>query len=322
MKTDKPIKELIENFIADLDKSEGTKKLYHKTLNYWADWSGRYCNDVRNITRADLIRYKQAIKDSGKSNATNDSYMSAVRKFFAWLQDEGYIEKNEAFKLIWSRDRHGLFIKQALTIDQVYKLRDYHDKQTAVSKRNYAMIDLMSFTGLRCVEVTRLNIGDIKKAAGSWHLQVWRKGKKEKSGVITVPYDRIKPIEEYWKYRSGILSDDSPVFVNQAPRSTNTRMTPVCISRIIKSSLISIGLNSNRYTAHSLRHTAATLAYYAGSESWEIGKLLGHSNPRQTDHYIHSLGIESADQGKATHRINDYALNWLKTTKNQKKTTI
>jgi integrase len=66
-------------------------------------------------------------------------------------------------------------------------------------------------------------------------------------------------------------------------------------------------MNSNKYTAHSLRHSAATLAYYAGSENWEIGKMLGHHNPRQTEHYIHCLGIDSGDEGKATMKINEYA---------------
>ncbi|MCX6303298.1 MAG: tyrosine-type recombinase/integrase [Bacteroidia bacterium] len=306
MNTDKPILQLVDEFLADLEKAEGTRNLYRKTLQYWITWSTKNDCDIKDLTRADLINYKSFLTRSGRSAATVDSYGSAIRKFLSWLVEMGYLTRNPAEGLQWQRDRQGTFIKQALTLKEVDKLLKVHNQNTPVSKRNYAMIDLMSFTGLRCIEVTRLNIGDVKRAANRWHLQVWRKGSKERGGTINVPYDRIKPIREYWKYRSGTLSDDQPVFVNHSPRSNNTRLTPACISRIIKGSLRKIGLDSNRYTAHSLRHTAATLAYYAGSEYFEIGQMLGHSSPRQTEHYIHALGVGSTLQGRATMKINEY----------------
>lgn len=319
MNTDKPILQLVDEFIGDLEKAEGTRKLYKKTLQYWIKWSTKNDCDIRNTVRADLINYKASLISLGISAATIDSYFSAIRKFFTWLLEMGYIKRNPSEAMQWQRDRQGTFIKQALTLNQVYKLLEVYNLDTPVNKRNFAVIDLMSFTGLRCIEVTRLNIGDIKKAANRWHLQVWRKGNKERSGVINVPYERIKPIQEYWKYRSGTLSDDQPVFVNHSPRSNNTRLTPVCISRIIKGSLRKIGLDSNKFTAHSLRHTAATLAYYAGSEYFEIGKMLGHQNPKQTEHYIHSLGVESTIQGRATMKINEYIQKHKKNQQKHKK---
>lgn len=315
MNTNKPIRQLTEEFIADFEKSEGTKKLYKRTLEYFITWSVKNVSDIRNITKADIIRYKSYLISAGRSAATVDNYISSIKKFFEWLTDESYVTKNPAESIEWMRDRNGTFIKSALTMDQVYKLLDAVNTNSAIGRRNFALINLLSFTGLRCIEASRLNIGDMRKAANKWHLQIQRKGSNEKSGLVVVPLDIVQPIKEYWRYRSGELSEDKPLFVNHAPRSTNTRLTPVCISRIIKGSLIKIGLNSNKYTAHSLRHTAATLAYYAGSENWEIGKMLGHKNPRQTEHYIHCLGIDSGEEGKATMKINDYVRKHKQTTK-------
>jgi site-specific recombinase XerD len=307
MNTDKPINILIQEFISDIEKSEGTKKLYKKTLEYFITWCTKNEADVRDITRADILRYKNSLITAGRSAATIDNYISSIRKFFAWLTDEGFINKNPTEGIEWMRDKHATFIKSALSIDQIYKLLDSVKANTTIGFRNYALINLMCFTGLRCIEVSRLNIEDMRLAANKWHLQIQRKGSNEKSGSIVIPIDIVKPIKEYWRYRSGELTEDRPLFVNHAPRSTNTRLTPVSISRIIKGSLIKIGLNSNKFTAHSLRHTAATLAYFAGSENWEIGKMLGHKNPRQTEHYIHCLGIDSGDEGKAIMKINEYA---------------
>jgi integrase/recombinase XerD len=317
MNTDKKILELINEFITDFERADGTRNLYYKTLQYWVIWSTK--NDVhfQNITKSDLIRYKKSLISSGKSNSTIDNYFSAIRKFFTWMFEIGYVDTNVTDTIEWIRDRKGTFIRQALTTDQISKLLNSHNTITEIGSRNYAITDLMAFTGLRCAEVTRLNVGDIRRAANRWHLQIQRKGNREKSGMISVPSDRIKPIQEYWSFRSGPLQEDQLAFVNHSPRSNGTRMTPSSLSRIIKSSLIGIGLNSYKYSAHSLRHTAATIAYYAGAEPWEIGKMLGHRNPRQTEHYIHALGIESADQGKATSKINDYAKKHIKPGKKQ-----
>jgi integrase/recombinase XerD len=307
MNTDKPILLLLEEFLSDIEKSEGTKKVYSKTLQYFITWCVKNNADIRNVTRADIIRYKNCLKISGRSAATIDNYISGIKKFFGWLTDERYILKNPSEEIGWMRDRNSTFIKSALTIDQVYALLDTVKTDTMIGYRNYALINLMCFTGLRCIEVSRLSVGDMRKAANKWHLQIQRKGSNEKSGSIVIPIDIVNPIKEYLKYRVDDIREDKPLFVNHAPRSRNTRLTQVSISRIIKESLIKIGMNSNKYTAHSLRHTAATLAYYAGSENWEIGKMLGHHNPRQTEHYIHCLGIDSGDEGKATLKINEYA---------------
>ena len=286
---------------------------------YWIN-SINHKFDLGEVTKASLIIYKQFMINKGNSPATRDNYISSIRKFFSWLQDNEYIKNNPAVTLEWERDRQGTFVKQALTVEQLFRLLDIHNLNTAISKRNYALTDLMGYTGLRCIEVSRLNVSDVIKAANRWHLQIQRKGSKEKSGLITVPFDRIKHIHEYWKYRSGDLKDDSPAFVNHSPRSDNTRLTPVGISRIIKSSLRKIGLDSSKYSAHSLRHGAATMAYYAGSEVWEIGRMLGHTRPGQTEHYIHCLGIESIDQGKAIDKINDYARKCKKNRQKRNKT--
>jgi site-specific recombinase XerD len=319
MKTDKPIMVLVDEFISELDRAEVTKRLYIKTLGYFVKWITINVKNVRDIKKADLLTYKGFLKSEGKSNSTIDNYLCSVRKWFFWLNENDFIETNIAETISWERDRRGTFLKLALTTDQISALLDRQDPNTAVGSRNYALIDLMTFTGLRCREVTSLNIGDIKHAADNWTISIQRKGSREKSGLIHVPYERIKPIQDSWIFRS-ILTVDQPVFVNYSYRSMQTRMTPTGLSRILKDNLRKIGLTSNQYSAHSLRHTAATLAFYAGSETWEIGRMLGHRNPRQTEWYIHALGFESADQGKATSKIEDYVKNHIKTRKNEIKT--
>jgi integrase/recombinase XerC len=66
-------------------------------------------------------------------------------------------------------------------------------------------------------------------------------------------------------------------------------MTTRSISRIVKDRLIEAGFDSDRLTAHSLRHTAATLNLLNGGTVEETKQLLRHSNINTTLIYSHAL---------------------------------
>lgn len=66
-------------------------------------------------------------------------------------------------------------------------------------------------------------------------------------------------------------------------------MTTRSVSRIAKQHMVDVGLNSERLTGHSLRHTAATLNLLNGATLEETKQLLGHSNINTTMIYAHAL---------------------------------
>lgn len=315
------INKLLEEFLEEQDnRSSGTKILYRKTIGYFIVWMTKEKDNGRDISaidKADAIAYRDHLRAKGNSSSTIDNYMSALRKFSKWLKKSGYYEKNFiSKKMKWDRDKDRMFIKSALTLEQVDRLLDYTNRDTINAKRNNAIIHLMSFTGLRCIEITRLTFGDIIEGeSGSIKLQVQRKGKREKGGVVTISQEILKPLRKYWSMRADPMGDTSPLFVNHAYITKDTALAPVTISRIVKESLRGIGLDSRRYSAHSLRHTAATLAVLAGAELWEVGQMLGHTNLQQTERYIHLLGFDIGPEGHAISKIQDYARKQRESTK-------
>ena len=66
-------------------------------------------------------------------------------------------------------------------------------------------------------------------------------------------------------------------------------MTTRTISGIIKGHMRAAGYDSERLTAHSLRHTAATLALMGGATIQEAQQMLRHSNINTTMLYSHNL---------------------------------
>lgn len=66
-------------------------------------------------------------------------------------------------------------------------------------------------------------------------------------------------------------------------------MTTRAISGIIKAYLLEAGLNSSRLTAHSLRHTAATLACLKGESLEQVQHFMRHKNITTTELYNHAI---------------------------------
>jgi integrase/recombinase XerC len=105
--------------------------------------------------------------------------------------------------------------------------------------------------------------------------------------VILPPEVEIA-IRDYWVERNE-LREDSPIFVSTSNRSLGQRLSERTISKIIKTRFRNIGLNSKRLTAHSLRHTAATLNMMNGGTLEETQAAMRHKNIQTTMIYLHHI---------------------------------
>ena len=83
-----------------------------------------------------------------------------------------------------------------------------------------------------------------------------------------------------------------PLFTSAANRNNGERMTTRSISRIAKQALVNAGFCSEKYTAHSFRHTAGTIALRNNVNITEVQKMLGHKNIIPTLIYAHDIDRE------------------------------
>jgi len=313
MKENTPINEAIEDFLESVDKAESTKTLYRRTLSYWIKWSTR--NDaVLEPKASHAIFYRDHLRTRGLSPASIDNYMASVRALFAWLVKHDYYNVNITAEIKKEKSRDRVYIKQCLTLDQVEQLLVSTGGMSAIEKRNMAIIKIMILTGLRCVEIHRLNCGDLRQSTEGSFLQVWRKGEREAGGVLRMPDEVVQSINDYLLSRNDEVNLQAPMFVCHGPRSRDSRLQTVFISKMIKAHLRKIGLDSREYSAHSLRHTAASLARLAGAELYEIQFMLGQKDVNQTERYLRSLGRAIGNEGSAICKIEKF----LKKTREKK----
>jgi site-specific recombinase XerD len=308
MNSDKPILTLMDEFLANQDIRETARKRYRENLHVFIGWLTRNCKDIQNPMRYEVITYKEHLIQSGKAVTTIDAYMVPVRQFFKWLEEEKIYDNVAAG--IRSPRRYQGNRKDYLQAEQVDQLLSCISRSGITGKRDYAIINLMCNTGMRCVEISRLDLMDIKPSKDGFNVAIQGKGHINKDRSVTIPNEVMVPILNYLSDRPNLDENiNPPIFVNHSYCSPNTRFTRYSISKSIKKYLRSIGIDTKKITAHSLRHTAAINAIKAGANIIDVQSMLGHRDSRSTDIYLKALQAESAEEGTAIRLLGDYYRN-------------
>ncbi|MDE6087664.1 MAG: tyrosine-type recombinase/integrase, partial [Oscillospiraceae bacterium] len=141
--------------------------------------------------------------------------------------------------------------------------------------------------GLRTIELARANIKDIEVKGNSAWLYVWGKGHTEPDAKKPLAPEVKEAIDDYLKSRTDNPTGTSPLFVATGNRSGGKRLATTTISTMLKGAMQEAGFNSDRLTAHSLRHTAGTTVQELTGNIYLTQQYMRHSNPATTEIYLH-----------------------------------
>ena len=149
--------------------------------------------------------------------------------------------------------------------------------------RDFAILMLFLNCGIRRSELVGLNLTDVYED----RIRVVGKGNKER--IVYMGSSCRKAIDDYLVERNKIvLSDNRALF---GSRDKN-RISVTAVHRLVKKHLLEAGLDSTQFSAHKLRHTAATLMLSNGVDLKTLQEVLGHENLNTTQIYTH---IESTE---------------------------
>jgi len=150
--------------------------------------------------------------------------------------------------------------------------------------REYLIIHLVLYTGLRVSEVANLKCGDIY-LDGSRSSLIVRNGKGGQARVVALGKSIKRHLVQYLKWKGDIgepVSEDSPLLLS---RTTGGSLTVRAIQKAFKRCAARAGL-SPYYSIHSLRHTYACHLYKASGWNLRlVQKQLGHKNISTTQIY-------------------------------------
>ena len=275
--------DLYTRFIAYLDAAPKTVQTYTRALKQFFIYMNE--EGISSPTREDILAYRDTLKATKKPN-TVQNYIVAVRLFFQWTAQENiYPNVSDKIKGAKINKEHK---KDYLTGAQMKRVLKSIDRATITGKRDYAILSLMVTGSLRDIEVSRADMADIGTIGESTVLYIQGKGRDEKTEYVKLSAAVEGAIRDYIQ-ADPKKDSKGPLFTSTSNNSAGQRMTTRSISGIVKARLIAAGFNSDRLTAHSLRHTGATLNLLNGGSLEDTQQLLRHSNINTTMIYAHHI---------------------------------
>lgn len=286
------LESLLDSFLADHDVKASSKATYKRSLKQFVLWlqeTGR-SERMATLSREDILAYRESLSSAGKSSYTVSTYLASVKQLYQWLEAKKfYPDITRGVKA--GRKARG-FRKDILSEEQLRQVLNSPERSDLEGLRDYALIGLLARTGLRTVEVARAAVEDLRQEpglqAGESVLWIQGKGHDLKDDFVLLTGKALQPLQAYLQAR-GRLSKEAPLFCSHSDRNSGQALTTRSISRVVKQSMRSVGLDDGRLTAHSMRHTAISLAVLGGATLQQVQAMARHSDPKTTLVYFHNL---------------------------------
>lgn len=247
---------------------------------------------IREITTSDIFEFLSYLasdrplnptspaSDIGVSPATRARKLSAIKSFYKYLTIRTkLLQENPVADLEYPKLRKSL--PRYLTLEQSKALLRSVEGQN--QKRDYAILMLFLNCGIRRSELVGLNLTDVYED----RIRVVGKGNKER--FVYFGTACRKAIDAYLVERQKkVLTDNKALFGSR----NGNRISTDAVHALVKKALLQAGLDASQFSAHKLRHTAATMMLSGGVDVKTVQEVLGHENLNTTQIYTH---IESTE---------------------------
>ncbi len=247
---------------------------------------------VRSITTSDIFDFLSYLAndrtqnpdslapDYGISTTARARKLSALKSFYKYLTVRTkQLQDNPVADLEYPKLRKSL--PKYLTLDQASRL--LQSVSGVNEKRDYAILMLFLNCGIRRSELVGLNISDVFQD----RIRVVGKGNKERFVYFGTPCR--KAIDTYMAVRNEmVLTDNRALFGSR----NGNRISVSAVHRLVDKALLQAGLDTTQFSAHKLRHTAATMMLSGGVDVKTVQEVLGHENLNTTQIYTHIENTE------------------------------
>ena len=209
---------------------------------------------IRKVTLTEVYEYMNFLTEvRGNKAAARSRKVSSLRTYFKYLTNKvNKLEKNPIEELETPKQKKSL--PKYLTLEQCLEL--LADVNGPYAERDYCILTLFLNCGMRLSELVGINISDINFKDEK--LNVIGKGNKERT--IYLNKACINAINSYMNVRPRDCvkaNSRDALFLSERRERISNRT----VQYIVKQELRRAGLDTNKYSVHKLRHTAATLMY-------------------------------------------------------------
>lgn len=237
------------------------------------------------VSRAVLERYQRWLYHYRKRNgeplsiASQRCKLVPLRGYFKWLTRSGQIPANPAADLELPRRLRRL-PRVVLTAGEVERVMAAVDLGTPVGLRDRAMLEVLYATGMRRMEIARLELGDVDAERC---VVLIREGKGGKDRMIPLGERALHWLRQYLERARDELAwnqEEKTLFLGNEGKP----LSPMWLSTVIARRVDAAQLGK-RGGCHLFRHTMATLMLEGGADIRHIQAMLGHAEISTTQIY-------------------------------------
>lgn len=257
-----------------LDKVES----HMSKFNFWL--SANEILNISEIKETHIIGFLRSL-DPGKKALIHDTLMD-LRGFFTFLSDKGILKKDYALFIPKDNYKSQSEIPSYYTEDEIGQLFNSIDRGTSIGKRDYAILSLAAYLGLRASDIARLKFENIHWDKSVITLQQYKTGRNINHPLIPVVGNAILDYIQYGRPQSNekniFLLALSP-YLPVKSRSIATMVN----RRFVNSNL---NIDNRRHGGHALRHSLVKELLNNKQALPVITEVLGHKSTASTRHYI------------------------------------
>jgi integrase/recombinase XerD len=255
--------------------------------NFWGFCEALGITQARQVTRSVILNYQSYLfhyrKNDGQALAigTQKHRLTDVSAFFSYLTREGHVAYNPASDLELPRKEYRL-PKVILSAQEMESLLNVPDVKTPLGIRDRSMLETFYSTGMRRLELVRLNKQHIDFERQLVQIE---QGKGKKDRFVPIGDRALAWVEKYLVEVRPMLCpsiNEPALFINQEGRRINPTRLGVRVHEIFKQA--NLGKTGG---CHIFRHTFATVLLQNGCDLRHIQAMLGHASLETTQIYTH-----------------------------------
>lgn len=254
--------------------------------------------DLKNIPIGAGFDFSEEAQRKGKlrSSSSINNYLSAIRSYLTYCQNEGLIKENPALSSARAKCRkkddviHLYETEQPDFLDSVKNGTGLSKRQeiyrTTYSKnRDTAICQIFLQTGIRVSELCGINVDDINFKQHT--IYIYRKEGKESHVYMSDELERVLNHYILMRNRAFPDTDEKALFLVAIGKYKGQRLSVRSIEHLVKKYALAAGVtDGSSITPHRLRATFAMNLIRATSDISLAQQALSHSSPATTAVYI------------------------------------
>ncbi|MBR9835182.1 MAG: tyrosine recombinase [Alphaproteobacteria bacterium] len=295
----------IEAFLEMMSVERGaslhTLDAYGRDLQDASTFLGNHLNKASPQQLSDWL---QSLSRQGFAASTQARKLSAIKRYFRFLFEEGDRKDDPTSKLEGPRTRRE--VPDVLSREEMARLLEACREDVRLT----CLVELLYGAGLRVSELVSLTMGSLpRKRLGRWDTrEIIIRGKGGKERLCPLGLPALKALNAWLGAREVALPEgslargraESFVFPSRGKTGHLTRRR---LGQMLEALALKAGLEPSRVHPHALRHAYATHLLQGGADLRSVQTLLGHADISTTQIYTHVLTDELAELLETSHPL-------------------